>query len=81
MVKSLQIICSISLSIIALSFFYYFIIRPIQKDQPLKECLKTAEDVRVRMDEVAKRNPLSGLNSIEIFSQTEKAKEDCYKKY
>lgn len=44
MAKSLQIICATSISIIALSFFYYFIVRPIQKDQSLEECFKFAVD-------------------------------------
>lgn len=81
MVKSFQIICAISLTIIALSSSYYFVIRPIQKDQPLKECLKTAEDVIVLMKKVGEENPGAKAASPIKILEAEKAKEDCYKKY
>ncbi len=52
--RVLELSIAVSAILIALSFFYYFIVRPINKDFKLDNCLKKAGG-KYRRDECFKR--------------------------
>jgi hypothetical protein len=70
--KAFQAITLICICIMTASVAYYFVVRPMQLDKPLKDCLAAAQFVR---DSATSSNP------IEAFATSESLKADCFKQY
>lgn len=89
MSKPFQFILVLSVGLIAISFFYYLVIRPIQKDQPLRECEQLADrglvDAKARFEKAASENKISDdeksdgiMRASTAYSQM---KDECRNKY
>lgn len=89
MKNSFKIIITISSLIIAFSVAYNFVLRPIQKDKPLKDCVKRMDgglkseqerfEKAFRDGLIDKQKETQGLiNAERAYS---KLKDECYKKY
>ena len=77
------------MALIALSTFYYFVLRPIQKDKPLNDCLKTAETsyqiIQENNNRAFTEGKINAEKKSEGFTKAYfmylQVKDDCYKKY
>ena len=72
--KQIILLCIV---VITFSIFYYFVIRPFQKDTPLRDCLKKAE-----LELESYKNP----SSLDLYGNTLKDVYDisvssCYRKF
>lgn len=73
----------------AVSVFYFLVVRPIQKDQPLKECIELADrglgDAKSRYEKAFSEQKITGEERTNGIMRATMAyaeiKEDCYKKF
>ncbi|MFA6459206.1 MAG: hypothetical protein WCV79_02310 [Candidatus Paceibacterota bacterium] len=68
----MKILIPISCVLIALSLAYYLVVRPIQKDSALKDCVRKAEITKNNMEKL-------GANPLESFQIYSEAKDNCHK--
>ena len=54
--KTLRIVITIAVAVIAFSVFYVLVLRPIHRDNELGRCLERAEQIRANRIKVEYRN-------------------------
>lgn len=65
----MKILAGLAMIIVAVSFLYYLVARPIIKESKLDDCIKKAEDMKV------------GFPDHRYDDESDEAKKECYKRY
>jgi len=67
--KFLKLVVGLAIIIIAISFLFYLVVRPMMKESKLDNCIKKAEDMKV------------GFPDHRYDDESDEAKKECYKRY